>query len=51
MALYKIGELPEENVGLRMDIVFRGWRVAKVPLRVLFDEDVVGKLAPITTIE
>jgi hypothetical protein len=50
MALYKIGELPEETVKLPMDNVVRGWRAAKVPLRVLFDEDVVGKLAPKTTI-
>jgi hypothetical protein len=34
-----------------MDNVLRGWRAAMVPLRVLFDEDVVGNLAPMTTIE
>jgi hypothetical protein len=51
MELYKIGEFPEENVELPMDKVFRGWRAAKVPLRVLFDEDMAGKLAPMTTIE
>jgi hypothetical protein len=51
MALYKIEELPEENVELPMDNVLRGWRAAKVPLRILLGEDVVGKLAPMTTIE
>jgi hypothetical protein len=51
MTWYKIWELPEENVELLMDNVFRGWRAAKLPLRVFFDEDVVGKLAPTTTIE
>jgi hypothetical protein len=50
LALYKIGELPEENVDLPMDNALGGWRAAKVALRVLFSEGKVGKLAPMTTI-